>query len=52
MAGVVGNRVRRGVQVAIGVDAHQDEHVVVAIDQAGSWSPRELFSSAALDSPG
>ena len=35
MIGVVGNGVSRGVQVVIGVDTHQDEHVAVAIDRQG-----------------
>ncbi len=35
MIGVVGDGVSRGVQVVIGVDTHQDEHVAVAIDRQG-----------------
>ena len=30
-----GGQVNRAVQVVIGVDTHQDEHVAVAIDQQG-----------------
>ena len=35
MIGVVSHGVSSGVQVVIGVDTHQDEHVAVAIDQQG-----------------
>ena len=35
MTAVVGREVICAVQVVIGVDTHQDEHVAVAIDQQG-----------------
>ena len=35
MTEVAGGQVNRAVQVVIGVDTHQDEHVAVAIDQQG-----------------
>ena len=35
MTAVVGREVIGAVQVVIGVDTHQDEHVAVAIDQQG-----------------
>ena len=35
MTAVVGHEVICAVQVVIGVDTHQDEHVAVAIDQQG-----------------
>ena len=38
--------------MAIGVDAHRPEHVVVAINQTGCWSLRSLFSSDYLRIPG
>ena len=35
MTAVVGREVMCAVQVVIGVDTHQDQHVAVAIDQQG-----------------
>ena len=35
MTAVVGREVSCAVQVVIGLDTHQDEHVAVAIDQQG-----------------
>ena len=35
MTGIVGHEGSRDVQVIIGVDTHQDQHVAVAIDQRG-----------------
>ena len=35
MIGVVGHKGSRGVELVVGVDTHQDEHVAVAIDRQG-----------------
>ena len=35
MTGVVGHKGSRGVELVVGVDTHQDEHVAVAIDRQG-----------------
>ena len=35
MTGVVGHEGSRGVELVVGVDTHQDEHVAVAIDRQG-----------------
>ena len=35
MTGVVGHKGSRGVDLVVGVDTHQDEHVAVAIDRQG-----------------
>ena len=35
MTGVVGHEGSRGVEMVVGVDTHQDEHVAVAIDRQG-----------------
>ena len=35
MTGVVGHKGSRGVELVVGVDTHQDEHVAVAIDRHG-----------------
>ncbi len=35
MTGIVGQEASRAVQVVVGVDTHQDEHVAVAIDRQG-----------------
>ena len=35
MTGVVGHKGSRGVELIVGVDTHQDEHVAVAIDRQG-----------------
>ena len=35
MTGVVGHEGSRGIEVVVGVDTHQDEHVAVAIDHQG-----------------
>ena len=35
MTGVIGHKGSRGVELVVGVDTHQDEHVAVAIDRQG-----------------
>ena len=35
MTGVVGHKGSRGVELVVGVDTHQDEHLAVAIDRQG-----------------
>ena len=35
MTGGVGHEGSRGVELVVGVDTHQDEHVAVAIDRQG-----------------
>ena len=35
MTGVVGHKGSRGVELVVGVDTHQDQHVAVAIDRQG-----------------
>ena len=35
MTGDVGHKGSRGVELIVGVDTHQDEHVAVAIDRQG-----------------
>ena len=35
MTGVVGHKGSRGVELVVGVDTHQDEHVAVAVDRQG-----------------
>ena len=35
MTGVVGHKGSRGVELVVGVDTHQDEHVAVVIDRQG-----------------